>query len=54
VRDVDRALRAQGIFAGVDVSAHAGLGEALLVCVTEVHTQADIDELAAALEEAVR
>jgi glycine dehydrogenase subunit 1 len=53
VRDVDRALRERGIFAGVDVTAQAGLGEALLVCVTEVHTRGDIDRLADALAEVV-
>jgi glycine dehydrogenase subunit 1 len=39
----------------VDLSAvFPELGQPLLVCVTEVHTRADLDRLAGALEEVVR
>jgi glycine dehydrogenase subunit 1 len=53
VREVEQALRAQGIFPGVDITEHAGLGPALLVCTTEVHTRADIDRLVDAVAEVV-
>lgn len=40
-------LLERGIFGGVDLSAaFPALGQAVLVCVTEVHTKADIDRLA--------
>jgi glycine dehydrogenase subunit 1 len=42
--------RAQGIVAGLDLAKHAPeLGDALLVCVTETASRAQIDELAAVL-----
>jgi glycine dehydrogenase subunit 1 len=54
VAEVNRALLAHGIFGGVDLSeAVPELGQSALYCVTEVHTQADIDRLAAALNEVV-
>ena len=54
-RDVDNALRARGIFGGKVVSGEPGIdGEAALFCVTEIHTEADIDRLAAALGEILR
>jgi glycine dehydrogenase subunit 1 len=54
VADVNRALRAGGIFGGLDLSrSYPQLGESMLVCVTEIHTKADIDRLADALGEAV-
>jgi glycine dehydrogenase subunit 1 len=54
VADVNRALRGHGIFGGVDLSrSFPSLGQAALYCVTEIHTQADIDRLAAGLAEAV-
>lgn len=54
VADLDPALRARGIFAGVDLAReHPSLGQALLVCITERHTKADIDRLAEELEAAL-
>ena len=54
VADVAGALRGRGIFLGYDLSREQpGLGQSVLVAVTEVHTQGDIDRLAAELEEAV-
>ena len=54
VSEVNAALRRQGIFGGRDLSAEiAELGQSMLICVTEVHSQADIDRLADALGEAV-
>ena len=44
------ALRARGIFGGKDLSRDfPELGQSALYCVTEVHTQADVDRLADAL-----
>jgi len=55
VAAVNRALRARGIFGGADLSAEfPDLGQSALYSVTEVHTQADIDRLVAALAEVVR
>ncbi|WP_028060333.1 aminomethyl-transferring glycine dehydrogenase subunit GcvPA [Candidatus Solirubrobacter pratensis] len=55
VAQVNAALRERGIFGGGDLSAsHPELGEAALYCVTEVHTQDDIDRLAEALAEVTR
>lgn len=52
---INKALLARGIFGGRDLSAaFPELGQSLLVCVTEVHTQADIDMLAEALAEVTR
>lgn len=52
VADVNRALRDRGIFGGLDLSAqYPELGESALVCVTEVHTKADIDQFADELAE---
>jgi glycine dehydrogenase subunit 1 len=54
VAEVNRALRERGIFGGKDLSREfPTLGEAALYCVTEVHTRADIDRLAVAVDEAV-
>ena len=48
------APRARGIFGGKDLSRDfPALGQSALYCVTEVHTQADIDRLADALAEVV-
>jgi len=53
--EVLAALLERGIFGGVDLSASFGeLGQPVLVCVTEVHTKADIDLLADALGEVTR
>lgn len=52
VAEINRALLERGIFGGVDLSGQfPALGQSALYCVTEVHTQADIDRLAAALKE---
>ena len=43
-KDVLRALRAQGIIGGLDISGwYPELGQAILVCVTETKTPADLD-----------
>jgi glycine dehydrogenase subunit 1 len=48
-------LRERGIFLGADLAREQPWrGQSALVCVTEVHTRADIDRLAAELAEAVR
>lgn len=55
VADVNRALLARGILGGVDLSGQfPELGQALLVAVTEIHTQTDIDRLVHELGEALR
>ena len=52
VKDVNRSLRERRIFGGKDLSrSHPELGQSALYCVTELHTQADLDRLAGALEE---
>jgi glycine cleavage system P protein (glycine dehydrogenase) subunit 1 len=54
VAEVNCRLRDRGIFGGKDLSRDfPALGESALYCVTEVHTQADLDRLAAALAEVV-
>jgi glycine dehydrogenase subunit 1 len=55
VREVNVALLERGIFGGYDLSRDfPELGQAALYCVTEIHTEADIDGLAAALTEVLR
>ena len=55
VAEIDAALRERGIFGGKDLSrSHPELGQSALYCVTEVHSQADVDRLAQALEEVTR
>jgi len=55
VAEIDAALRERGIFGGKDLSrSHPELGQSALYCVTEVHSQADVDRLATALEEVTR
>jgi len=52
VADINAALREHGIFGGKDLSADVPeLGTAALFCVTEIHSQADIDRLAEAMRE---
>ena len=52
VADISRGLRERGIFGGLDLSKeYPELGQSALVCVTEVHTKADIDHFADALGE---
>ena len=54
VADVNRGLRDRGIFGGKDLSHDfPELGQSALFCVTEVHTAADLDRLAAAVAEVV-
>jgi glycine dehydrogenase subunit 1 len=54
VAEVNRGLRAHGIFGGKDLSRELPeLGNAALYCVTEVHTKEDIDRLATALQEVI-
>ena len=53
--EINRALLDKGIFGGKDLSREfPELGQSALFSVTEVHTQADIDRLAAALSEVVK
>ena len=55
VAEINRALRERGIFGGLDLSEqYPELGQSALVCVTEVHTKADIDRLADELAEVLR
>jgi glycine dehydrogenase subunit 1 len=52
VAEINAGLRERGIFGGGDLSgSHPQLGQSALYCVTEVHTQEDIDRLATALQE---
>jgi glycine dehydrogenase subunit 1 len=54
VAQVNRALGRRGIFGGKDLSREfPDFGQSALYCVTEVHSKADIDRLAAALKEIV-
>jgi glycine dehydrogenase subunit 1 len=51
---INQALLDRGIFGGPDLSGQfPDLGSSALYCVTEVHTQDDIDALASALKEVV-
>ena len=55
VPEINARLRKHGIFGGHDLGPDLpGFGGCALYCVTEVHTKADIDTLASALEEVVR
>jgi glycine dehydrogenase subunit 1 len=55
VAEINRRLLARQIFGGLDLSAEfPQLGQSALYCVTEIHTQADIDQLASALQEALK
>jgi len=50
VAEINQKLRQQGIFGGHDLSAEfPQLGESALYCITEQHTQADIQHLVQAL-----
>ena len=54
VADINAALLERKIFGGKDLSKwFPALGQSALYCVTEVHTQDDIDRLAGALKEVV-
>ncbi|MGE3798040.1 MAG: aminomethyl-transferring glycine dehydrogenase, partial [Thermomicrobiales bacterium] len=53
VAQINAALLEQGIYGGHDLSSEfPELGQSALYCVTEIHTQADIDRLVAAFAEA--
>ncbi|MBX5440193.1 MAG: aminomethyl-transferring glycine dehydrogenase subunit GcvPA [Solirubrobacteraceae bacterium] len=55
VAEINAALLERGIFGGGDLSTgHPHLGQSALYCVTEVHTQEDIDRLVEALAEVTR
>ena len=55
VAELNRALLGRGIFGGLDLSRqYPALGQSALFCVTEVHSQADIDRLADELGEVLR
>jgi glycine dehydrogenase subunit 1 len=52
VVEVNRGLLAKGIFGGKDLSQEfPALGQSSLYCITEGHTQQDIDRLVAGLTE---
>lgn len=54
VSEVNTALRKHRIFGGKDLSADfPELGQAALYCITEIHSQSDIDRLAEALREEI-
>jgi glycine dehydrogenase subunit 1 len=55
VAEIHRRLLGKGIFGGKDLSREfPELGQSALYCVTEVHTQLDIDRLVEALKEAIQ
>jgi len=52
VADINRSLLKKGIFGGKDLSLEfPHLGQSALFCVTEIHSQADIDRLVSTLQE---
>jgi glycine dehydrogenase subunit 1 len=54
VTEINKALAAKRIFGGKDLSREfPELGQSALFCVTEIHSQADIGKLAAAVKEVV-
>jgi glycine dehydrogenase subunit 1 len=54
VSAINRALREESIFGGQDLShTIPDMGQAALYCVTEMHTKADIDRLAASIAKVV-
>jgi glycine dehydrogenase subunit 1 len=55
VAEIHRLLREKRIFGGKDLSGEfPSLGQSALYCITEVHTQADLDRLAESLAEVLR
>ncbi len=55
VAEVNKALLAEGIFGGKDLSAEfPELGQSALYCVTEMHTRGDLERLAASVAKAVQ
>nr|WP_281413514.1 aminomethyl-transferring glycine dehydrogenase subunit GcvPA [Microvirga antarctica] len=54
VAEINRRLRKEAIFGGKDLSADfPELGQAALFCVTEIHSQSDLDRLHSALSKAL-
>lgn len=54
VQDVNRGLLERGFLGGHDLSREVpSLGQSMLLCVTEVHRQSDIDALAGALADSI-
>lgn len=54
VAEINRRLLDRGIFGGIDLTAsHTELGHCALYCVTETHSQEDIDALVEAMKEAI-
>ncbi|HEY0601374.1 MAG TPA: aminomethyl-transferring glycine dehydrogenase subunit GcvPA [Herpetosiphonaceae bacterium] len=52
VAEINRALAERGIIGGYDLTAeYPHLGDAMLLCVTELNSKSDIDALVAALKE---
>jgi glycine dehydrogenase subunit 1 len=55
VAEINTALLARGIFGGKDLNReYPELGNSALYCVTELHTQADIDRMVTAVREIVQ
>jgi len=55
VGQINQSLSEKGLFGGKDLSTDfPSLGQSALYCVTEVHTQADLDRLVAAIQEAAK
>jgi len=55
VQEINRLLMKSGIIGGKDVTQEfPELGQTSLFCVTEIHSKAEIDKLATALQEAVQ
>ena len=54
VAEINEKLLSEGIFGGYDLSqSFSELGQSALYCVTEIHSQADLEKLAAALGRAI-
>ncbi|HDQ72488.1 MAG TPA: hypothetical protein ENN19_10375 [Chloroflexi bacterium] len=55
VAEINDGLRARGIFGGKDLSGEfPELGQSALYCVTEIHTQDDIDRLAHTMADVIQ
>lgn len=55
VEEINAALLGQGIFGGIDLHQEfPDLGQSALYCITEVHTQADIDRMVSSVREIVQ
>ncbi|MFW6109258.1 MAG: glycine dehydrogenase, partial [archaeon] len=53
LKEVNAALQANGVEAGIPLNGDFDLGETALYCVTELHTKKDIDYLVSILKEAL-